>query len=239
MTITKETGERMSINEISQDELVGIDLPRMIFIRVADAYDLLWERNPKLHNIGELIQSFDQHGFQELPKYDGTLGGFKAGNGRVEALHIMWSDGGWERPRGVAETNEGEWAIPVIVGTDAKSIDMAVSYAIDSNNLTMSGGDFTGLDMSRMWDRVEYLNVLSDIAEREVFSISVDPDMLDYLNGSPFMPSLDPEFSGKEYGQDDVDRAQAKIDKQYSNKEDNPVNVLCPFCYKEFFISGK
>ena len=170
----------MNINEISQDELVGVDLPRMIFIKVEDAYKLLWERNPKLHNIGDLMQSFAEHGFQELPKYDATLGAIKAGNGRIEAVYLMSKDKDYERPRGIAETEAGEWAIPLLIGTDAKSVDLAISYAIDSNNLTMSGGDFTGLDMSRMWDQKKYL-ILIDNLNPNNLPVSVDSDLLEIM----------------------------------------------------------
>lgn len=173
----------MDMEGLEQDKLVGEDLPKMIFIRVEDAYNLLWERNPKLHNIGELIQSFIEHGFQELPKYDATLKAIKAGNGRIEALYIMSQDKDYKdkRPRGIAEIESGDWVMPLLVGTDAKSLDLAIAYAVDSNNLTMSGGDFTGLDISRMWDSQEYINILSELVEKDIFSVSVNEEHFDFL----------------------------------------------------------
>ena len=174
----------MDISELDQSSLDGEDLPRLIFIPVEDAYNLLWERNPKLHNIGELIQSFIEHGFQELPKYDATLGAIKAGNGRIEAMYLMAKDAAYKdkRPRGIAQTKDGRWAIPLLVGTDAKSIDLAIAYAIDSNNLTMSGGDFTGLDMSRMWDQQEYIDLLQSIFDNNILPISVDESTIEILS---------------------------------------------------------
>lgn len=185
----------MDISELGLTDLDGEDLPRLIFVSVDDAYNLLWERNPKLHNIGELIQSFVDHGFQELPKYDATLGAVKAGNGRIEALYLMAHDAAYKdkRPRGISQMEDGGWIMPLLVGTDAKSVDLAIAYAIDSNNLTMSGGDFTGLDMSRMWGQEQYAELLNELSKTGVFPVSADQDFLDFLNmyTSAVPPTLD------------------------------------------------
>lgn len=166
---------------LSPDTLTLKDAPRLIWIKVSDAVSLLWPDNPKLHDIGAVVQSISRHGFQELPKYDHHLG-IKAGNGRVEALDWMQKDGGYDLPRGLASLpDSGEWAMPLLIGTDAESHDLATAYAIDSNNLTLSGGDLTALDLARVWDREGYIALLKGLAERQQLPVSVDGDTLDFL----------------------------------------------------------
>jgi hypothetical protein len=167
---------------IDQNNLELSDAPSLIWIKVSEAYNLLWERNPKLHKIGDLVTSIEKYGFQEAPKYDSTLNAIKSGNGRVEALFQM-ERGGHDLPRGLGRLKDtGEWVMPVMVGTDAESAALARQFAIDANNLMLSGGDFTALDMARLWDQKEYLSVLSELAEMEAgLPVSVDGDDLDAL----------------------------------------------------------
>lgn len=116
-----------------------------------------WDRNPKKHDFGALIQSIARYGFKDPPKFEPALnagkGGIVEGNGRAEALTMMQADG-QEPPRGVAVDPEGRWCMPVLFGVDARSKAEAESYGIDHNNLTLSGGDL-GIDaimgLSRQW----------------------------------------------------------------------------------------
>ena len=166
---------------IDDQDLEFKDVPSLVFIKVSDGVQLLWAENPKLHNIGDVVESIQKHGFQELPKYDRHIG-IKAGNGRIEALAWMEQDGKYELPRGLARIKETkEWVMPLLIGTDAESLDLARSYAVDSNNLTMTGGDFTALDISRLWDQGQYLNVLKHLKLTDNMPVSVDGDDLDLL----------------------------------------------------------
>jgi len=170
------------LRALPTDQLDLRDAPQLIWIRVKDAVRLLWKENPKLHDIGSVVSSISRHGFQEIPKYDKHIG-IKAGNGRVEALAWMESQGGYDLPRGLALfTKTGEWVMPLLIGTDAKSRDLARSYAIDSNNLTLGGGDFTALDAMRLWDQQGYLRILASLAKKGQLPESVDGDDLDYLS---------------------------------------------------------
>lgn len=170
------------IQTVDIEKLEMKDAPALIWISVQDAIKLLWADNPKLHNIGDVAESIKTHGFQEIPKYDTNIG-IKAGNGRIETLAWMEHDTKYDLPRGLAKNKEsGAWVMPLLVGTDAESIDLARSYAIDSNNLTMTGGDFTALDISRLWDQGKYLNVLRKLQVTENMPVSVDGDDLDLLS---------------------------------------------------------
>src|SRR5262245_15469671 len=96
-----------------------------------------WDRNPKKHDIGALIQSNRKHGFKVPPRYEPTLnngkGGLIAGNGRDEALEWMEKDDPANPPRGIVLDEEGHWAIPILFGVDAESQSAAEAYGLDDN----------------------------------------------------------------------------------------------------------
>lgn len=186
------------ILDISELELK--DPPTIGWVLASVALTLLWRDNPKLHDIGGVVQSIEKYGFQELPKYDSNLlrigqedgetplGAVKAGNGRIEALAAMELDGRYPLPRGCAQLKSTEqWAVPILFGTDAKSQDAAKAYAIDSNNLTMAGGDFHGLDMVRMWGP-QYYQMLTGLKE---LPVSITPELMEALSQLEVAPDLD------------------------------------------------
>lgn len=202
------------------------DTPHLVWIRVRDAAKMLWQGNPKLHDIGGVCQSVAKYGFQELPKFDknltsigGEQGAIVAGNGRIEALAVMETDSRYSLPRGLQIDNEGNWLMPIVYGVDAESEAMAQAYAIDSNNLTMSGGDLTALDMSRAWDQKKYLAVLAEAAKNGQEPITVDKDTLGRLQE---ILTKEPPESGGGSG---------------SGGQRNGNNVVvCPNCGTEFTL---
>ena len=112
---------------------------RIEYVRLDEA--VLWEDNPKLHDLGALIQSIEKHGFRDAPVYDSTLGATIAGNGRLTALHMMMQQG-YELPRGIAlDAGDGMWCVPIQFGIDAESLAQALAFAVDHNNLVVTGGD--------------------------------------------------------------------------------------------------
>jgi len=155
---------------------------RLEYVPLAQA--ALWDKNPKKHDIGGIAESIRLHGFKDPPKFEPELnggeGGIVEGNGRLKTLQMM-HDQGQELPRGLREIEGGEWAVPILFGVDAASEAAAEAYAVDHNNLTMAGGDFTAWDMSRMWDEDSYIAVLKGLAEADIIPISVDGDDLDAL----------------------------------------------------------
>lgn len=175
-------------------EIDQADEPRQVWVRVQDAEKLILKENPKRHDLGALISSISRYGFQEVAKYDGTVGGIKAGNGRIEALAVMERDGKGV-PRGIAvEKDTGAWVMPLTVGVDARSRSEAFAYLTDSNNLVMSGGDLDGFDMARMWDS-NYVELLRGLDE---LPISVDSDMLEAIASSILdnLPEAPDDFPG-------------------------------------------
>jgi len=183
----------LSFTNIQKDDIIENDMPWIGLVKVNDAVKLLWEDNPKLHNIKQVQASIIEHGFQELPKFDGNLtnvkgelGAIKAGNGRIEALHLLQKE--WRKaerkdtPRGVASLkSNGLWVMSILFGTDAVSRAAAMAYAIDSNNLTMGGGDFAFSDMARMWDFDKYTEIVGKTADAGGAIISLNVEDLQRL----------------------------------------------------------
>lgn len=180
------------------DDLTYNDAPRIVWVRVTDAVERLWVENPKLHNIGDLTTSFQRYGLQSLPKFsahleaiNGERGAIVFGNGRIETLDLMEKSGS-DLPRGLATTTTGEWALPILVGTEFESDLLAKSYGIDDNNLTITGSSMTALDMARLWDNEKYLSLLKTLGDAHELPVSVDGDDLDMLLALGRPPSQTP-----------------------------------------------
>ncbi len=165
---------------LDEKQLKAKNPQRRVWMLVRTVVDLLWRDNPKLHDTGALVSSIAKHGFKPPPQYDATLDAIVDGNGRTEALWWMERNND-DLPDGLAvHEPSGMWAMPVLIGNDAKSTALAEAYAIDANNLTMLGGDFTGWDISRMWSPA-YKERLQLLAEVDELPVSVDGDELDAM----------------------------------------------------------
>lgn len=171
-----------------------------------------WRRNPKLHDIGAIVESIRRHGFIDPPGWDSTLnggvGGLLYGNGRDEALEWMHAQGD-KPPRGIQVDSDGMWLVPVKVGVDQVSEVEAEAAAIAHNNLSLSGGDFTPFDMARMWD-ASYTDILAGLATADALPITVDGDALDALLAG--INQVEPGAGGDEFDptpQDGLTRTQS------------------------------
>lgn len=140
---------------------------------------MLWDKNPKKHDIGALAESIERYGFRDAPIYDETLGALVAGNGRAETLAALKSQGS-QPPTGIATGPDGAWLVPVQVGVDARSASEAEAFAIDHNNVTLMGGDLGLYDLAKLWDE-SYTDLLQELAARESLPLSVPGDDLDAL----------------------------------------------------------
>lgn len=139
--------------------LIGEKLLRIEYIPITQA--ARWDRNPKRHDLPALIASIRRYGFRDAPIYDSTLSALVAGNGRATAVESMWNSGETP-PAGVATDPDGTWYIPVQFGNDAPSVAVAEAFAIDHNNLTVSG---SGLDPAALWDAAGYADVIRALAD--------------------------------------------------------------------------
>lgn len=144
-----------------------------------------WTDNAKLHDIGSLALSIQRYGFRDPVEYDETLGAIVAGHGRVEALAGMFKNGPsdpnqtWP-PAYLKQDSSGEWLVPVITGAQSISAAEAKSYALDHNNITMMGGDFTPAHVAKTYN-ANYLEILTDLCEQKALPVTVDQDTLEYL----------------------------------------------------------
>jgi len=171
-----------------------------------------WDANPKRHDLDALVRSVETHGFGDPPKFDATLDALVYGNGRTEALERMQAAGA-EPPRGVGVTDDGEWAVPVIFGVDAKSRAAAVAFAIDHNNLTLLGGHLNLDDLLGIWDEEGLHGLLDDDADVTSFLASIEGDDLSALLRGP-------QFDAVDAGE------QPRLDEKKA--------VTCPACGHEF-----
>lgn len=120
------------------------------------------KENAKLHDLQMLAESFYEHGFKVPIVVWQNKKTFQilAGHGRVETLLFLLQQ---ERPlpKGILEDEDGMWMVPSILGVDPEDLESALGFLVDDNNLTMLGGNFTHLDISRAWDREKYIKLLT------------------------------------------------------------------------------
>ena len=154
----------------------------------------------KKHDIGTLVQIIQKHGFRDPSAYDKTLDAIVAGNGRIEAVYRMWKDGE-DVPRNIRTDENGMWYIPILHGVDSETIERAVAYAIDHNNSTMAGGDFTPFDISRMWEK-EYIDVLRDVVYSGEMPLTIGDDAFEILCNSNDETETDGEGGSDGEGSD-------------------------------------
>jgi hypothetical protein len=144
-----------------------------------------WEKNPKKHDVGAIWESIQRHGFRDPSAFDRQLnsgkGGIVEGNGRSHVLKEMQT-AGEPVPRGII-VEDGQWLMPVLFGLDAESERAAEAYGIAHNNLTLMGGDFGPLDINRLWEPVEYAEILAGLAAHDELPVGIDGEDVDALIG--------------------------------------------------------
>jgi hypothetical protein len=142
-----------------------------------------WDRNKKKHDIPAIIESLKKYGFKDPVKYEPALnkgaGGIVEGNGRIEALQVMFNQAKANPPRGIV-AQDGEWMVPVLFGVDAPSQGAAEAYGFDHNNITMMGGEFGAGDIMQMWSE-EAVSMLGDMRDSGDMPVSISADDLDAM----------------------------------------------------------
>lgn len=139
---------------------------------------VLWDKNPKKHDLSKIATSIERYGFKDPPKYDSTLGGLVEGNGRTQALRLIQS-ANKPIPKGIGTDVDGNWCIPVLFGDDFESTAVATAYAIDHNNLTLS--TLSAVEALKVWDADGYMALLDDLAEYDGFPVTVNRNDLSLL----------------------------------------------------------
>ena len=150
--------------------------------------------NPKKHDVGSTWASIEKYGYKDPGKWEPELndgkGGPGEGNGRIKAL--LWGYNSRQpMPRGIRANADGVWHMPMLFGVDAISQAEALAYSFDHNNLTLAGGDFTSVDVSRLYDQDAYTTLLETLAVDDALPLTVDGDDLDLLLHLGDDPPLD------------------------------------------------
>lgn len=153
---------------IDPSALVG-EASERVWIPLSYARQLLWNQNPKAHDIGVSVQSFQKYGFRDNPAFDRTLtniaggqGAIVYGNGRIEALGFMQAQG-MEPPRGIKVHGEtGEWYVPIEVGLDSANAFEAAAFGIDHNATTLAGGNLGLGAHAAIFDKDKLMQLLQD-----------------------------------------------------------------------------
>jgi len=177
---------------------------------------VLWDRNPKKHDLDRLATSIRQYGFKDPLKFEPSLnggrGGIVEGNGRAEVLRAM-KEAGEEAPRGIGVDESGTWYAPVLFGVDARSRAEAESYGVDHNALTLGGSGLAVEDVLRLFDETALESLLRDAPNASELLVSLSTADVDaLLSGPDFQPA----------GAED----QSRLDELKT--------VTCPSCGEEF-----
>jgi hypothetical protein len=97
---------------------------------------------------------------------------------------------------------------------------------IDHNNLTMAGGEFTALDMSRMYNMEDYLKLLEGLRVEDDLPETVDADdlalLFEAMAGAFDSDAIDPRGTGEESNSKEVDPDDFDLEHQ------------CPKCGFQF-----
>jgi hypothetical protein len=95
------------------------------------------ERNPKDHDIGDIMASIVRHGFVGYVTFDPSVPMMVAGHGRLKALEAMMLDG-YDAPKRIIESDQG-WLVPTYKKV-FESDHERNAYTIGDNQLTIKGG---------------------------------------------------------------------------------------------------
>jgi len=154
---------------------------------------VLWDRNPKKHDLDKLATSIRRYGFKDPPKFEPTLnggrGGIVEGNGRAAVLRAM-QEAGEDPPRGIGVDDSGTWHAPVLFGVDARSRQEAEAYGVDHNALTLGGSGFGFEDLVQLFDEAALQKVLGEIPDASELLVSLGSADIDALLAGPdFQPA--------------------------------------------------
>jgi DNA modification methylase len=167
--------------------------------------------NSKLHDIGELCQLFKRHGFKEPLVWDRTADAIVSGNGRLQAL-LQIKDAG-ESPPDNIKVIDGEWAVPVIYGGDAETLEAAIAYSIDANLSVLGGGDFTVAEMMRIFDTDALFEQLQELTDIKMSPITFDENCFEEMNEILMGAESSGDWEEKEEDEDELSEVLDNVGK--------------------------
>src|ERR1700744_4324936 len=126
-------------------------------------------RNPKDHNLDELINSFYSFGFIAPPTIDEATETMVAGHGRCQALEKLRLEK--RPPPDRIEVHDDVWYVPVIRGVSFKNERERDRWLIADNKLPESGG----------WDEQLLFEMLSEFSDDELDGLGFTDDELEEL----------------------------------------------------------
>jgi DNA modification methylase len=100
-------------------------------------------RNPKDHDLGEIVRSIRRFGFLDAVIIDERTGQLVSGHGRVEALRAMHRENQHQVPTGIGPPpmgQDGTWWVPVQRGWSSANEREAEAFIIAANRLVEVGG---------------------------------------------------------------------------------------------------
>lgn len=133
---------------------------RLEYVAIDQAIEMLAPNNPVKHDIGGLYKAIKRYGFRVPVCFDSTLNAINDGNGRTETVFLMykdWVSGQLKTVPQFIKVEGNMWYLPVIYGIASKDIAEAEAFLLDVNMSSMSGGDYTALDLLRKFEVEQFL----------------------------------------------------------------------------------
>lgn len=112
---------------------------RIQYEPLSELLELLWQDNPKEHDLQELDASLKRFGYTTPVMKDEGTGKIVAGHGRLTKLGLRKAEGE-ELPERLVLREDGEWLVPVIRGVRFASPEEARAYIIADNRISELGG---------------------------------------------------------------------------------------------------
>ena len=207
---------------------MATDLLTLRYTPLDELSEAFLQGNPKRHDLGQLWDSMQRYGFRDPMAFDAQLnggkGGIVEGNGRLETLVSAYNNDQLP-PRGIKLDEDGRWFVPVLYGVDGRSESEAIAYSFDHNTMVLSGGEFTALDASKLYDAEGYTALLQELANAESLPLTVDGEDLDLLiqqlgggiednDGTEYQPGESQDFSEDAIPESSVRMAQLFLDTE-------------------------
>ena len=163
------------------------------------------DRNPRGHNIEELVRAFTELGFNDPVAINEHTGKLLEGHGRTEALQWM-RDNGYEPPTNIVLTEDGDWGVPTVRGLRFKEQHLAERYLLFHDRSVERGSwdeemlaellqeqidtyedDVLGWDLSDAQDIIAAASIiegdLPEAAPTGDTGISLDEKLDNFVNG--------------------------------------------------------